>query len=85
MLKNERVVGGLSCSAVLADLSRLVDGELPRSEAARLRTHVAGCEVCERFGSRFAGVVRALREELRDCEPLEAGVAARLDARLAKL
>lgn len=85
MLKGERVVGGLSCSAVLADLSRLLDGELPRSEAARLSEHVSGCEVCERFGSRFAGVIRALREDLRESEPLEAGVAARLDTRLAKL
>ena len=55
MLKDERVVGGLSCSAVLADLSRLLDGELPEAEASLLKAHVAGCDVCERFGRRFAG------------------------------
>ena len=83
MLRNERVVGGLSCSEVLADLSRLLDGELSEAEASRLRGHVTGCDVCESFGRRFAGVVRELREGLREPEPVEAGVADRLRDRLA--
>lgn len=83
MLSHERIVGGLSCSEVLADLSRLLDGELPEAEASRLRGHVAGCDVCERFGTRFAGVVRGLREGLREPDPVEAGVAERLRARMA--
>ena len=83
MLKDERVVGGLPCSAVLADLSRLLDGELPDAEVSLLSSHVAGCELCEGFGRRFAGVLRELREELREPEPLAAGVAERLRARMA--
>jgi anti-sigma factor RsiW len=83
MLRGERVVGGLSCSEVLADLSRLLDGELPEADASRLRRHVAGCDVCEGFGRRFAGVVRELREGLREPDPVEAGVAERLRLRLA--
>lgn len=83
MLKGERVVGGISCSAVLADLGRLLDGDLAEAEASLLFAHVSGCDVCERFGRRFAGVVRELREELREPESLEAGVAARLRARVA--
>jgi anti-sigma factor RsiW len=83
MLTNERVVAGLSCSEVLADLSRMIDGELPEAEASRLRAHVAGCGVCERFGRRFSTVVRDLREAFGEPEPLEAGVAERLRARIA--
>lgn len=83
MLKDERVVGGLSCSSVLADLSRLLDGELPEAEASLLKAHVSGCDVCERFGRRFAGIILELRKELRAPEPIEADVAARLRARVA--
>lgn len=83
MLKNERVVAGLACSEVLADLSRLLDGELPAAEAARLAGHVAGCDVCERFGRRFAGVIHGLRESLGEPEPLEGGLARRLKDRIA--
>ena len=85
MLKDERVVAGLACSEVLADLSRLLDGELPEAEASRLAGHVAGCDVCERFGRRFAGVIRDLREGLSEPEPLEEAVAQRLRARIAGL
>ena len=77
------MVGGLSCSEVLADLSRLLDGELPEAEASLLKAHVSGCDVCELFGRRFDGILRELREGLREPEPLEAGVAARLRARVA--
>ncbi|MBK8596802.1 MAG: zf-HC2 domain-containing protein [Holophagales bacterium] len=83
MLKGERVVGGLPCSEVLADLSRLLDGELPEADASLLSVHVSGCDVCERFGRRFAGVLRDLREGLREPESLSAGVAERLRARMA--
>ena len=85
MLKNERVVAGLACSEVLADLSRLLDGELPEAEASRLAGHVAGCDVCERFGRRFAGVIRDLRDGLGEPEPLEEAVAERLRARISGL
>ncbi len=83
MLKGERVVGGLSCSAVLADLSRLIDGELPEAGASLLKAHVSGCDVCERFGRRFAGIVRELREGLGTPDPLDLAVVERLRARMA--
>ncbi len=85
MLKNDRVVAGLACSEVLAGLSRLLDGELPEAEASRLAGHVAGCDVCDRFGRRFAGVIRDLREGLGEPEALDAEVARRLRARIARL
>ncbi|HYN41773.1 MAG TPA: zf-HC2 domain-containing protein [Thermoanaerobaculia bacterium] len=76
-------MSGLSCSAVLADLSRLLDGELPEAEASRLKTHVSGCDVCERFGRRFAGVIQGLREGLGTPDPLDPAVVDRLRARMA--
>jgi anti-sigma factor RsiW len=83
VLRGERVVGGLSCSAVLADLSRLLDGELPDAEASRLKAHVSGCDVCELFGRRFAGVIQGLREGLGTPDPLDPAVVERLRARMA--
>lgn len=83
MLSGERVVGGLSCSAVLADLSRLLDGELPEAEASLLQAHVSGCDVCELFGRRFAGVIQALREGLGTPDPLDPAVVERLRDRMA--
>jgi anti-sigma factor RsiW len=85
VLKGERVVGGLSCSAVLADLSRLLDGELPEAEASLLKAHVSGCDVCERFGRRFAGVIHGLREGLGTPDPLDRAVAERLRSRMGTI
>ena len=75
-------MAGLSCSAVLADLSRLLDRELPDVETSRLKAHVSGCDVCERFGQRFARVVRELREGLGTPDPLDPAIAERLRARI---
>ncbi len=80
----ERVVAGLSCREVLARLSDLVDGELPPGELRSVREHVAGCDWCERFGGRFAGLVRALRREMAEPEPLAPDVEARLVERLRR-
>jgi anti-sigma factor RsiW len=83
VLKGESVVGGLACSAVLADLSRLIDGELPEAESSLLKAHVSGCEVCELFGRRFAGVIRELREGIHEPDPLDPEIAERLRDRMA--
>jgi anti-sigma factor RsiW len=83
MLTGEREVGGLRCSDVLERLSEYVDGELPPDVVARIHEHLRGCDACERFGTRFAGVVRALRQELAKPDPVDADIAARLRARLA--
>ncbi len=81
-MKGERVVAGLRCSEVIARLSDFVDGELPATDLARMKEHVAGCDVCERFGGGFAAVVAALRK----AEPaeLDPNVAERLMNALEK-
>jgi len=78
MPEPDRLVAGLRCRDVLADLSEYVDGELPAEQAARIEAHLRGCDWCERFGGRFSAVVRAFREELAEAPPLDAGLAARL-------
>jgi len=64
VVANERDVGGLTCSAVLERLGDYVDGDLARSDVARIDAHLRGCTVCERFGGRYARVVHAARERL---------------------
>lgn len=81
----DRDVAGVTCREVLAELSELLDGALPEGRAAQLRSHVAGCDWCARFGGRFAGTVRALRASLHEPAPVTDAVAARLRARLAAL
>lgn len=83
MLAEEREVGGLRCSEVLERLSEYLDGELSPDVVARIHEHLRGCDACERFGTRFSGVVRALRQALAEPDPIDADVAARLRARLA--
>ena len=78
----DRVVAGLSCRAVLADLSAYVDGELPPGRVAQLEDHLRGCDWCERFGGEFADMVRAFRRSLHEATPVDASVVARLRARL---
>lgn len=62
-MADDREVAGIRCSEVLARLSAYLDGELDEVEVARIRGHVAGCNVCERFGGKFADAVSRLREE----------------------
>jgi anti-sigma factor RsiW len=83
MLPQDREVAGLRCSEVLQRLSEYVDGELSPDLVARIHDHLRGCDTCERFGARFANVVRTLRQELARPDPIDADVAARLRARLA--
>jgi anti-sigma factor RsiW len=80
VLDKERNVAGVWCSEVLAQLSAFVDGDLPPDVEARLRAHVAGCDVCERFGGVFASLVTSLRRQATD--EIDPAVAGRLRARL---
>lgn len=62
-MADDREIAGIRCSEVLSRLSAYLDGELADAEVARIRDHVAGCDVCERFGGKFASAVSRLREE----------------------
>jgi RNA polymerase sigma-70 factor (ECF subfamily) len=78
---SDRIIAGLHCGEVLAELTAFLDGGLPADRAHRIQEHVKECEDCERFGSEFSAAVFALREILS--EPArDAEVAARLLERL---
>ena len=81
-MPHDRDVAGIRCLEVLEVLSDYVDGELDRSTRARVDAQLAGCDWCERFGGRFAGVVGELRRHLAPAPPLGPELAARLRARL---
>jgi len=80
-MKGERVVAGLSCGEVLGALSDYLDDSLPAKERKRIEEHLRGCDLCERFGGRMAGLVRALRTTLA-APPLDPDVEERLRGRL---
>ncbi len=61
-MASDRRVGSLACSEVLALLSDFIDGDLPLDRRREVEVHLAGCDVCERFGARFATAVAALRQ-----------------------
>jgi hypothetical protein len=64
IVENEREVGGLTCSAVLAGLGDYVDGDTTPSETIHIDAHLRACSVCERFGGRYASIVHRARERL---------------------
>jgi anti-sigma factor RsiW len=80
----ERLVAGLRCSEVLADLSEYLEGGLPAARRAQLESHVRGCVYCERFGDRFAKAIRSLRDHLATADALDPAVAERLRERLRR-
>lgn len=83
MNAEERVVAGLRCGEVLADLGEYLESALPAERVSRIKEHLRGCDWCERFGKEFAETVAALRTLLATPPALEAAVAARLRLRLA--
>lgn len=85
MVSLDRIVAGLSCREVLADLSEVVDGALPAERMAAIGRHVAGCHVCESFGGKFTEMVRRVRAEFTTGEAaVPSAVSARLRGRLAE-
>ncbi|MBK7974826.1 MAG: zf-HC2 domain-containing protein [Deltaproteobacteria bacterium] len=80
----ERLVAGLRCGEVLADLSRYLDGELDARQRGALEAHVRGCEWCERFGNEMGAVVSGLKRALAEPERLDDAVVSRLNERLAR-
>jgi anti-sigma factor RsiW len=83
-MESERLVAGLRCSDVLADLSEYLDGGLVPERRDSLEAHVRGCDYCERFGREFSDAVRLLREQLGAARPLDRGVGDRLRERLRR-
>ncbi len=79
-MDDERIVAGLHCGEVLADLTEHLDGRLSRERSSRIDEHLQGCEGCRRLGGEIAAVVRTLRE--LPAEPLVPEAEARLLAGL---
>ena len=79
-MEDERIVAGLHCGEVQADLTESLDGRLSRERALRIEEHLGECEACRRLGEEIAAAVRALRQ-LPD-EPIDPEVEARLLAHL---
>lgn len=63
-MKNEREVAGIRCGRVLEALPDYLEGELPPRRREAVEAHLAGCDVCERFGGEYASTVAALRRAL---------------------
>lgn len=80
-MDGDRVVAGLHCGEVLADLTEYLDGRLRSERMRRIQEHVKGCDTCASFGSELAVAVAALRENLQEPARHE-GVEARLLDRL---
>lgn len=78
MRPDERVVAGLSCSDVMADLSAYLDRELDGDRARQLEAHVADCHLCASFGAAFAGLIDQVRSRLRQPDDVPGHIAARL-------
>jgi anti-sigma factor RsiW len=82
LMKNNRLVGALWCTDVLARLPGYLEGELPPATRSEVELHLAGCDNCRRFGGEFAGMVSAVGRQASG-EPLPPDAAVRLRARLA--
>src|SRR4051812_15612841 len=77
--RSDRIIAGLHCGEVLAELTAFLDGGLPADRAHRIQEHVKECADCERFGSEFSAAVFALREILSEPERDDAVEARLLD------
>lgn len=82
MHPTEREVAGLRCSDVMEQLSAYLEGDLPPGMVAQIESHVAECQACAAFGQAFGGMIAAVRERLREPEPVPGEIAARLQAAL---
>jgi anti-sigma factor RsiW len=75
-VESERLVAGLHCGEVLADLTEHLDGRLALDRALRVDEHLEACASCRTLSEEMAAVVRAVRS-LPD-EPLDPGIQDRL-------
>ena len=83
-MKNERVVGGLSCGQVLDRLSDYLDGDLADPDRAAVEMHLRGCDGCARFGGELRATVHALRDHLLAAPAPPSRLRQRLAEALAK-
>lgn len=79
-MDHERLIAGLHCGEVLADLTEHLDGRLSREQAQRMEEHLCGCDRCRRLSDEITDVVRALRTLPE--EPLAPEIEERLMAQL---
>jgi len=79
-----KVVAGIRCIEVLELLSDYLDGDVSQEVKERIEAHLRGCDQCERFGGQVSSIVKSLREQLKDPEPLDEGVVKRLQDRLSR-
>lgn len=82
MRPDEREVAGLTCSEVMADLSRYLEQDLTPARATQIEAHVTACQLCATFGQEFATLMAQVQERLRAPEPVPSDVAARLQTAL---
>ena len=80
-MKGEREVAGIRCGAVLAFLSEYLDGEGTAKQRAQVDAHLAGCDVCARFGGEIGAMVAAVRRSVEP-ETLPEDMEKRLRDRL---
>lgn len=81
----ERIVAGLRCSEVLAQLSDYIDGELGTAEVKHIEEHLLGCPNCERFGKNFGSMVVSLRRTPDAPESVDSKLVSRLLVQLDEL
>ena len=81
-MAHDRMVAGLRCSEVLADLSEYVDRQLPRNRVEQIEAHLRGCDWCEQFGGQFSDTIASLRASLAATQPVPDPIRARLRLRL---
>jgi anti-sigma factor RsiW len=81
-MDGERIVAGLHCGEVLAELTAYLDRSLSPERVRQIEEHVRGCDACLRFGGAMKETVAALRARL-GAAPGDDAVEERLLARLA--
>lgn len=80
----DKVVGGISCTQVLARLSDYLDDDVDPATRGQIEEHLRGCDECARFGGDFKATVRALRTHLASPAGLPSSVRARLRAAIKR-
>lgn len=60
-MEDERIVAGLHCGEVLADLTEYVEGWLGPDRSQRIGEHLRGCEGCRRLLTDLGLMIRAVR------------------------